>query len=88
MRHYDVKLVLKGYLTLRGFETNGNETLQSLLDRCKSLDNKFNQVDIELIDCRANKIDSRYCQDINKVTSCFDTADNLDTFLRRLKIIT
>ncbi|NOQ91177.1 MAG: HEPN domain-containing protein [Flavobacteriaceae bacterium] len=78
---------LKGYLTLRGFETNENETLQSLLDRCKSLDSKFNQVDIETIDCKAHKMDSRYCQDVSKVSSCFDTADNLDTFLRKLKII-
>ena len=27
---------LKGYLTARGFETNENETIQSLLNRCKS----------------------------------------------------
>lgn len=78
---------LKGYLNLRGFETNGNETLQSLLDRCKSLDNKFNQIDINTIDCRASNTDSRYCQDVNKVTSCFDAADNLDTFLRKLTVI-
>jgi len=78
---------LKGYLTLRGFETNENETLQSLLDRCKSLDSKFNQVDMETIDCKAHKIDSRYCQDVSKVSSCFDAADGLDTFLRKLKII-
>ncbi|MCK4562005.1 MAG: HEPN domain-containing protein [Flavobacteriaceae bacterium] len=78
---------LKGYLSLRGFETNNDETLQSLLDRCKSLDSKFNHVDIETIDCKAHKMDSRYCQDVNKVSSCFDTADNLDTFLRKLKII-
>lgn len=78
---------LKGYLTLRGFETNENETLQSLLDRCKSLDSKFNQVDIETIDCKAHKMDSRYCQDVSKVSSCFDAADNLDTFLSKLKIL-
>lgn len=78
---------LKGYLSLRGFETNKDETLQNLLDRCKSLDSKFNQVDIETIDCKAEKMDSRYCQDVDKVSSCFDTADGLDTFLRKLKVI-
>ncbi len=78
---------LKGYLSLRCFETNKEETLQSLLNRCKSLDSKFNQVDIETIDCKAHKMDSRYCQDVSKVSSCFDAADNLDTFLRKLKII-
>ncbi len=84
---YAIENYLKGYLSLRGFETNTNENLQKLLDRCKSLDSKFNQVDIETIDCKAEKMDSRYCQDVDKVSSCFDTADSLDTFLRRLKVI-
>lgn len=78
---------LKGYLNGRGFETNENETIQNLLNRCKSLDNKFNRVDISTIDCRGHQLDSRYCQDVNKVSSCFDAADGLDTFLRKLKII-
>ena len=78
---------LKGFLTLRGFTTNENETIENLIERCKSLDNKFNQVDISTIDCRSHKIDSSFCQDVNKVSSCFDTADSLDTFLRKLKVI-
>ncbi len=78
---------LKGYLTSRGFETHDNETIDHLLDRCKSLDPKFNKVDIHAIDCRAHKIDSSYCEDVNKVKSCFNAADGLDTFLRKLKII-
>ena len=84
---YAIENNLKGFLNLRGFETHENETLQSLLDRCKSLDSKFNQVDIETIDCKAHQMDSRYCQDVSKVSSCFDAADSLDTFLRKLKVI-
>ncbi len=83
---FAIENYLKGYLSLRGFETQENETLQHLLNRCKSLDNKFNQIDINTIDCRAINKDSKYCQDLNKVTSCYDTADNLDTFLRKLKL--
>jgi hypothetical protein len=78
---------LKGYLTLRGFETHQNETIESLLNRCRSLDNKFNQIDLNTIDCRSHSIDSKFCQDVNKVSSCFDAADNLDTFLRKLNIL-
>jgi len=84
---FAIENYLKGYLTLRGFETQNNETIESLLDRCKSLNSKFNQIDLTTIDCRAHEIDSKYCQDVNKVSSCFDTADSLDTFLRQLKII-
>lgn len=78
---------LKGYLTLRGFETHENETIDSLLGRCRSLNNKFNQIDLKSIDCKAYNIDSKYCEDVNKVSSCFDTADSLDTFLRKLNIL-
>lgn len=78
---------LKGYLTLRGFETHENESLEGLLNRCISLNPRFKNIDLNVIDCKANKIDSRYCNEVSKVSSCFATADNLDTFLKQLKII-
>jgi HEPN domain-containing protein len=84
---FAIENYLKGFLSLRGFETNKNETLESLLNRCKALDSKFNQVDISTIDCKSEKMDSRYCQDVNKVSSCFDAADSLDTFLRKMDLI-
>jgi HEPN domain-containing protein len=84
---FAIENYLKGYLTLRGFETHDKETMESLLDRCRSLNNKFNQIDLSTIECKAHKIDSKYCQDVNKVSSCFDTADSIDTFLRQQKII-
>lgn len=78
---------LKGYLTLRGFETHENESLEGLLNRCISLDVKFKRIDLNTIDCKANRIDSRYCNEVSKVSTCFETADNIDTFLKQLKII-
>lgn len=78
---------LKGYLELRGYKTHENESIEGLLNRCISLNPKFNQIDLNVIDCRSNKIDSRYCNEVSKVSSCFETADNLDTFLRQLNII-
>ena len=78
---------LIGYLTSRGFETHEGETIKNLLDRCRSLESKFNLVNIDTIDCKAHKIDSKFCDDVNKVSSCFDAADNLDTFLRKLNVI-
>ena len=61
--------------------------MEGLYERCKSLDEKFNRIEIGLIDCKASEIDSRYCSDVDKVSSCFDTADSLDTLLRQLKIL-
>ncbi len=78
---------LIGYLSSRGFETHKNETIENLLERCRSLESKFNQVNIDTIECKAHKIDSKFCDDVNKVSSCFDAADSLDTFLRKLNVI-
>ncbi len=78
---------LKGYLSQRGFETSENETMEGLLSRCKSMDSKFNPIDLKTIDCRSHKIDSNYCQSVKKVTSCYEAADDLDTFLRKMNLI-
>ncbi len=84
---YAIENNLKGFLSLRGFETHNHETLQGLLKRCIALDSKFKNIDLKTIDCRAHLIDSTYCDDVNQVNSCFKTADDLDTFLRQLNII-
>lgn len=78
---------LKGYLHLRGYQTHENESLEGLLNRCISLDSNFKKIDLNVFDCKASKIDSSYCNEVSKVSSCFETADNLDTFLKQLKII-
>jgi len=84
---YAIENNLKGFLTLRGFETHDHETLEGLLKRCIALDSKFKNVDLQAIDCKAHQIDSSYCDDVHKVSSCFKTADDLDTFLRKLNVI-
>ena len=84
---YAIEAYLKGYLNHRGFETHDKETLEGLFERCKSLDSKFSAIEIGVINCRASNIDSRYCTDVAKVSSCFNTADSLDTLLKQLRII-
>ena len=78
---------LKGYLNHRGFVTHDEEHLEGLLNRCRALDPKFNTIDMSVINCKAAKIDSRYCSDVEKVSSCFDVADSLDTLLKQMKVI-
>lgn len=84
---YAIEAFLKGYLNHRGFVTHENETIEGLLNRCKALDGKFSKIDLGVIDCKAAKIDSRYCSDVTKVSSCFDAADSLDTLLKQMKVI-
>lgn len=84
---YAIEAFLKGYLNHRGFVTHDNEHIEGLLNRCIELDGKFRKIDLTILNCKASKIDSRYCSDVEKVSSCFDAADNLDTLLKQMKII-
>ena len=84
---FAIENYLKGYLALRGFETKSEETLDHLLERCRLLNNKFNQISIDTIDCSMDHKANKFCEDINKVSSCFNTADSLDSFLRKQQII-
>lgn len=78
---------LKGYLSQRGFETQERESLDLLLDRCRLLDKKFNQIDLKVIDCSNNPDHNLYCEDLEKVNSCFQTADQLENLLIQQRII-
>lgn len=78
---------LKGYLSKRGFETKGEGSIDLLLERCRLLDKKFHRIDLGVIDCSANPDHNRFCEDIDKVSSCFQTADHLENFLIRQGIL-
>ena len=78
---------LQFLLGMRGFETKPTESLDQLLERCRLLDKKFRQIDLNLIDCSNNPDHNRYCEDVDKVSACFQTADQLENFLISKKII-
>ena len=78
---------LKGYLSKRGFETKESESLDQLLERCRLLDRKFCQIDLNVIDCSNNPDHNRYCEDVDKVNACFQTADQLENFFISKRII-
>jgi len=78
---------LKGYLLKNGIETKNLKTIKSLYDQCVKVNKKFEQIDLSEFECKSYNTDNAYCNEVSKVSSCFDTADNLDTFLRREKII-
>lgn len=84
---FSIENYLKGYLTKRGFETTSTESLDQLLERCRLLDKKFNQINLNVIDCSNNPDHNRYCEDVDKVSACFQTADQLENFLISKKII-
>jgi len=78
---------LRGFLTLRGFETSDDETLGHLMKRCRMLDKKFNSIRIEEIDCRNEKDPDLHCEEIEKLGACYQVADRLDSLMREKGIL-
>jgi len=84
---FAIENYLKGYLTKHEVKIATNETIASLYDKCIAIDKNFKSIDMSAIGCKGELIDTRYCSEINSVSACFDIADNIDTYLRKNKIV-
>ena len=80
---FAIENYLKGFLCKKGKELEQNETINSLYEKCALIDSNFKEIDFKAIGCKGHAIDSRYCSEINSVSACLDTADEIDTFLRK-----
>lgn len=78
---------LRGFLTLRGYETRDDECAGELMARCRMLDKKFNSIRIEEIDCRNENTHDLHCEEIEKLGACYQVADRLDTLMRKKGIL-
>ena len=78
---------LRGFLIQNGVQPKEDETIDGLYEQCKKINRKFEEVSLSGFDCTTHKADSRFCNDSSKFSRCFDITDNLDTFLRREKVI-
>jgi HEPN domain-containing protein len=84
---FAIENYLKGYLLNNSVEVDEYKTIAELLAQCVLINNNFKKLDFSDIDCKVKTLDSRYCSSIEKVNSCFDAADSLDTLLRQEQII-
>jgi HEPN domain-containing protein len=84
---FAIENFLKGYLLNKKVELDRNETIASLYEKCTTVDKDFKSVEMSAIGCKSHTIDSRYCSEINSVNACYDTADSVDTYLRKHKVI-
>ena len=84
---FAVENFLKGYLMKNGVDPDEYKTVDSLYKQCEKINPKFKRVDLTDFDCKSHNMDSRYCEEVSKVSNCFAAADNLDTFLRQENIL-
>jgi HEPN domain-containing protein len=78
---------LKGYLLKNGVDIDDCKTIDSLFKQCVAVNSNFEKIDLSEFECKGHDLNSRYCNEVSKVSKCFDAADDLDTFLRQEKII-
>lgn len=84
---YAIENYLKGFLLKNSVDPTEYKTIDSLFEACKKINQAFEKVDLIDFECKSYNMDSRYCNEVAKVSNCFDIADSLDTFLRQQKII-
>ncbi len=82
-----IESYLKGYLLKNGVDIEDCNTIESLYKQCVAINSNFKKVDLTSFECKGHSLNSRYCNEVEKVSNCYDAADNLDTFLRKEKII-
>lgn len=82
-----IEKYLKAYLYKNGVEAEEYASIKELYMACKKINPKFEEVDLGDINCKVEKHEARACSDIEKVSRCYNAAENLDSFLRKEKIV-
>jgi hypothetical protein len=65
---------LAGYLIRRQIPVHHPVTLAGLLEQCKSIDARFEQIDLTPVHCRHETHDKDYCLEQDQVEACLKIA--------------
>jgi hypothetical protein len=65
---------LISYLSKNGVELKRPVTVAGLMDQCRSIDGRFELIDISQIFCSHDDRDEEYCLDVQKVAKCLQVA--------------
>ena len=65
---------LAGFLIRRQIPVHHPVSLVSLLDQCREIDSRFDQLDLSQIHCRFEKHDTDYCLGLDQVDECLKAA--------------
>ena len=78
---------LRGFLIKNEVDTSELNTVESLYEQCLLINKGFKKINLSEFNCKAIDTTTKFCNDQEKVSKCFDIANNLDTFLKQQKII-
>ncbi len=82
--HLAIENFLKGFLVKNKVDPDGFSSVDELYSNCKTLNGKFEEVNIEGHSFESHAND-KYCN--SKVSRCYELASSLDSFLRKEQLI-
>ncbi len=80
---FSIENFLKGYLMQHKIDVVGDETLDSLYEKCLNNNKNFSQLDLSALQCRSHNLNTRDCSDVHKVSKCLKTANKLEALLKQ-----
>lgn len=69
-----IKNYLASFLIKNSVKLQQPVSMASLMDQCRSIDGRFDLIDISQIDCNHEEGDEAYCLNVEKVTECLEIA--------------
>lgn len=73
---------LHAYLYDKGLEIPSSATLVELVNHCRKINPKFENIDIDTFFCGSESHDKNFCTDIKKVEACVEVAANVRDLIR------
>ncbi len=83
---FAIENFLKGYLVKNDIDIELSDTIASLYEKCIKVDERFKNIDINGFRCKNLAIASKHCTDYNVLSSCFDSVERIETFLKENKV--
>ena len=83
---FAIENFLKGYLVKNDIDIELSDTIASLYEKCIKVDERFKNIDINGFRCKNLAIASKHCTDYNVLSSCFDSVERIESFLKENKV--
>ncbi|MDP2059298.1 MAG: hypothetical protein U1C58_00590 [Flavobacteriaceae bacterium] len=81
---FAIENFLIGFLLHNAVVPNSKSTINELYEQCRAIDKNFEKLDISAFECRSHhELNGRSCSETKKVSKCLQTADQLESFLRK-----
>lgn len=78
-----IEKFLKGFLLSKGMDPQGYKNISSLFTQCVAINPAFENLDLSDFTCRSSSLDTRSCGTTDKVSRCYQIAENLESIMRK-----